>query len=145
MLIRHIRVRLDMRPVLLLRVVLAGLAALGMANESAAKVVHGMAHLEESRQLPHPAVRHQPGSVSDRAPEGKRAVESSDPEPGHSSLHATVVAPDVPWSAFIHVDTERVAVQPLVAVACRCLSDEELARPPGGASPPALPRAPPTA
>lgn len=128
------------------RVLFALLATAGLASDTAAKVLHGVTHLEEG----HAAQRlHAPHGASSAERAGlvvgtSPVAEAHEPDADHSALHAVSVAPRL---ASVTAMPANAAVSPPAAVVTAIAATPPFltnrARPPNPGRPPAQPRAPP--
>lgn len=124
-----------MRRLVPLRLLIALLAFIGLANDVASKVVHGEVHLGESATL----------SAAERVVHAVTpGVEAHEAASDHSELHATTVAPQ--WDTQAALPAHEVAVVPasqLLAAPSSPRTVTNKARPPNADGRPAQPRAPP--
>lgn len=135
-----------MRRLRFARVLLTLLATASVASDTAAKVLHGVTHLEEGR-----AAQLSPARVAAPSAEGAEEVANAFPvvevhetDADHSALHAVSVAPRlVSVIAMPGYVTGSPPAAVVTAIAATPPSLTNRARPPNPGRRPAQPRAPP--
>ena len=136
-----------MRRLRFARVLLTLLATASLASDTAAKVLHGVTHLEEARAAQLSPVREAGPSAQGDALVASAfpVVEAHETDADHSALHAVSVAPRlVSVLAMPGYVTGSPPAAVITAIAATPPSLTNRARPPNPGRRPAQPRAPPT-
>ena len=135
-----------MRRLRFARVLFTLLATASPASDTAAKVLHGVTHLEEARAAQLPPAREAAPSAerAERVASAFPVVEAHETDTDHSALHAVSVAPRL---VSVTAMPGHVAGSPpaavITAIAATPPSLTNRARPPNLGRRPAQPRAPP--